>query len=54
MKKTENLSPQVLIIGSGNMCEDDCRIYDLERRKEENVKLNNNDLFGENILGYSI
>ena len=30
------------------------RIYELERKKEENVKLNNNDLFGENILGYSI
>ena len=30
------------------------RIYDLSRRKEENVKLNNNDLFGEDILGYSI
>ena len=30
------------------------RIYDLQRRKEENVKLNNNDLFGENIVGYSI
>ena len=28
MKKTENLSPQVLIIGSGNMCEDDCRIHE--------------------------
>ena len=30
------------------------RIYELERRKEENVKLNNNDLFGEDIIGYSI
>ena len=28
MKKTENLSPQVLIIGSGTMCEDDCRIHE--------------------------
>ena len=28
MKKTENLSPQVLIIGSGNMCENDCRIHE--------------------------
>ena len=28
MKKTENLSPQVLIIGSGTMCENDCRIHE--------------------------
>ena len=28
MKKTENLSPQVLIIGSGTICEDDCRIHE--------------------------
>ena len=28
MKKTENLSPQVLIIGSGTMGENDCRIHE--------------------------
>ena len=28
MKKTENLAPQVLIIGSGTMCENDCRIHE--------------------------
>ena len=30
------------------------RIFELERRKYENVRLNNNDLFGQDILGYSI
>ena len=28
MKKTENSQKQVLIIGSGTMCEDDCRIHE--------------------------
>ena len=28
MKKTENFSPQVLIIGSGTICDDDCRIHE--------------------------
>ena len=27
---------------------------DAQKRKEENVQLNNNDLFGEDIVGYSI
>ena len=30
------------------------RIFELERRKYENVRLNNNDLFGQDIVGYSI
>ena len=28
MKKTKNFSPQVLIIGSGTICENDCRIHE--------------------------
>jgi len=28
MKKTENSQKQVLIIGSGTMCEDDCRVHE--------------------------
>ena len=38
----------------GQQIEWDCDLYDLDRRKEENIKLNNNDLFGTDIVGYSI